>query len=123
MSGVHSSLVTPAATITQADLFARACTALGAGQPDSVAGLALEARSRTPSPAEVAAWSALLSAAAGCLADAQEAVMRAVALDGGNEAIRHVRLNVMRAVATRRVEEQKAMARERRSIFARMRRD
>ena len=109
--------------ITQADLFARACAALDTDRLDNLSGLALEGRSRKPTRAEAAAWSAVLSAATGDLADAQQAVQQAMSLDPGNDAIRQVRLSVMRRVATQRVEEQKAMARERRSIFGRMRRD
>ena len=113
----------PSSMITQADLFARACAALDSGRFDNLAALALEGRSRRPTQAEAAAWAAVLSAASDHLDEAQEAVQQAVALDADNDAIRHVRLSVMRLVATARVEQQKDMARERRSIFARMRKD
>lgn len=113
----------PSSMITQADLFARACAALDSGRFDNLAGLALEGRSRKPTQAEAAAWAAVLSAASGHLQEAEEAVQQALALDEGNDALRHVRLSVMRMVATERVEQQKAMARERRSIFGRLRRE
>lgn len=113
----------PSSMITQADLFVRACAALDAGRLDNLAGLALEGRSRRPTEAEAATWSAVVSVASGHLASAQEAVQQAMELEPTNEAIRHVRISIMRRVATKRVEEQKALARERRSMFGRLRRD
>ncbi|MGI8792773.1 MAG: hypothetical protein ACR2H3_06315 [Acidimicrobiales bacterium] len=113
----------PSSMITQADLFARACTALDTNRVENVGGLALEGRSRRPSQAEASGWAAVMSIAAGELDDARRAIEQALRLEPDNDAIRQVRISVLRRVATERVEREKAATRERRSILGRLRRD